>query len=302
MPSAPVGSLKARNRAGVTPPLFVRQDAWLLAELPVLFAVAALVPERHWPKVSHRLERLKAVLGGFSPASIQRGLKLVYGEDADPADAFRIAATRTEHHLQIVREYAWGWGAPLELSGSENVASALQVGHGAILWVAHFSFNALAAKKALHEAGFAVSHLSRPEHGFSKSRFGIRFLNPIRVKAELRYLRGRVIIERANPGRSLLQARKRLEANELISITAGAWEGTQLATVSIAGCQLDLSVGAPGLAHLSEAPLLPVYTFRDPDDGKISCDCRQTHRGRPDHLETRPCWQRHKSSPIAWRP
>ena len=196
----------------------------------------------------------------FSPGAILRGLRLVLGEKADLDTAFRVAATRTEHHVQIVREFAFGWDAPLFLHGSENLQTALQGGRGAILWIAHFSFNALATKKALHSAGFVAYHLSRPEHGFSKSRFGIRFLNPIRVRAERRYLRDRIIIERTMPGRSLLHARKHLAANEIISITAGAWEGAQTATVSIVGCQLELSVGAPGLAHLTGAPLLPVYT------------------------------------------
>ncbi len=261
--------LKSRKRPDGKRPLFVAQDAWLLVELPVLFAVAALFPERGWARVAFHMEKFKARLGVFSPGAILRGLKLVLGEKADLDSAFRVAATRTEHHVQIVREFAFGWDAPLFLHGSENLQTALQGGRGAILWIAHFSFNALATKKALHSAGFVAYHLSRPEHGFSKSRFGIRFLNPIRVRAERRYLRDRIIIERTMPGRSLLHARKHLAANEIISITAGAWEGAQTATVSIVGCQLELSVGAPGLAHLTGAPLLPVYTLRDPTDGAI---------------------------------
>jgi lauroyl/myristoyl acyltransferase len=56
----------------------------------------------------------------------------------------------------------------------------------------------------------------------------------------------------------------------MISITAGAWEGARVATVNIHGCQLDLATGAPGLALLSRAALLPVFTIRDGDQPRIS--------------------------------
>jgi lauroyl/myristoyl acyltransferase len=245
-------------------PLFTRQDAWFLLELPVLFFVATFVPERRWASVCYRLERLKARIGAFSPRSIERGLALA-GTDAVRCreDAFRIAATRSEHHIQIVREFFWGWRTPITLEGADNIRAALAEGRGAVLWVAHFSFNALASKKALHDAGFHVSHLSRPEHGFSKSRFGIAWLNPIRVKAELRYLDGRVIIDRARPTSAVQRGRKLLAENRIISITAGAWEGAQVARVRVGGVALELSTGAPGLAWLTGAALLPVFTIRD---------------------------------------
>ena len=134
---------------------------------------------------------------------------------------------RSEHHLQVIREYLWGWSAPIDLVGAEQVAAALSVGRGAVIWVAHFSLSGLATKKAFDAAKFPVTHISRPEHGFSKSQFGIRFLNPIRVRAELRYLRGRIIIDHARPSSSVRAAKRLLEGNEIVSITAGAWEGDQ---------------------------------------------------------------------------
>ncbi len=147
--------------------------------------------------------------------------------------------------------------------------SALKDGRGAVLWVAHFCFNALATKKAFHEAGYSVSHMSRPEHGFSKSRFGVSVLNPIRVRTELRYLRDRIIIDRSKPTRSVRDASKRLAQNEIISVTAGAWEGARVAVVDVGGCALDLATGAPGLALMTGAALLPVITIRDDASGEI---------------------------------
>ncbi len=262
--------IKTRRMTQGERPAFTRDDASFLLEFPVLFATAALVPEQRWQRVAYRLEQLKSALARFSPEKIRRGLKLIRGRDAPIEDALQIAATRSEHHIQIIRDYFFDWRAPIELKGEEHISAALAAGRGAVLWVAHFSFNALASKKALHNVGFAVSHLSRPEHGFSKSRFGVAFLNPLRVKTELRYLRGRIIIERAKPAAAVSRAQKQLKDNGIISITAGAWEGARVATVRIHDTLLDLSTGAPGLALMTGAALLPVFTIRDPHSTRIS--------------------------------
>lgn len=261
--------VKTRRLSSGKRPFFTRDDASFVLEFPLLFLVAAFVPERHWQRVAVRLERVKATVGRFSPEKIRRGLRLVR-PDHDPDDALRVAATRSEHHLQIIREYFFGWSAPVELAGREHVDAALAAGRGVVLWVAHFSFNALASKKAFRQAGFAVSHLSRPEHGFSKSRFGIAFLNPMRAEAELRYLQDRIIIDRARPASAVTRAQKQLKANGIISITAGAWEGAKIATVDVRGAALDLSTGAPGLAAMTGAALLPVFTVRDDGATRIS--------------------------------
>lgn len=250
-------------------PLFSRDDASFIVEMPILAFLAGCVAEENWHRACVRLERAKASVGRFSIAKVRRGLALLR-PDASEADAFDVAAMRSEHHVQILRDCFWGWSPPLHLTGVEHVDAALADGRGAVLWVAHFCFNALATKKAFHAAGYTVSHMSRPEHGFSKSRFGIAVLNPIRVRTELRYLRGRIIIDRSKPAASVLAASKRLAQNEMVSVTAGAWEGARLATVDVgAGCTLQLATGAPGLALMAGAALLPVITVRDDASGEI---------------------------------
>src|SRR5258708_27064500 len=112
-----------RRRVFAERPRFTRQDAWFLLELPLLAAIATLVPESGWQRICLRLERLKASLGWFSPARIRDGLAL--RRAAPPDDALRGAAARSEHHLQILREFLWGWSAPLEAVGVEHVADAL---------------------------------------------------------------------------------------------------------------------------------------------------------------------------------
>jgi KDO2-lipid IV(A) lauroyltransferase len=61
--------------------------------------------------------------------------------------------------------------------------------------------------------------------------------------------------------RKMVQA---LRGNELVSITAGAWEGSELAEGPLCGGRLSLAIGASRLAALTGAPLLPVFSVREP--------------------------------------
>lgn len=244
------------------------------AELPFLWLISWCVPERAWKSLCYWLEIIKWKLGVFSPEQVTRvvsraPIERQRGETALQF-AIRHAAIRSEHHLQILQSYRpLGWRAELKLEGESHLRDALQAGKGAVLWVAHFGFNALATKVAIARAGYRVSHLSRPEHGFSKSRFGIWLLNPIRVHAELPHLAGRIIIDRANPGAAKAAAEGTLKANGIISITAGAWEGRRVAEAGLFGGSIELATGAPGFAIASGAALLPVFTTRDARSGAI---------------------------------
>lgn len=254
-------------------PWIARADLAFAAELPVLWAMALALPERRWASACRQLEVAKAALRFFDPVPVARTAARVLGARDPSFDArtfaLESAAGRSEHHLQILREVApGGWRAPLAFDGWEHLDTALAEGRGAVLWVAHFCFNALATKKALAEAGYRAWHVSRPEHGFSKSRIGIATVNRIRVRAELAHLAGRIVIDRERPNAASLATQRVLEKNGIVSITAGAWEGRRIARVEVLGGTLDLAVGAPRLARLTGAALLPVFTIRG-DDGRL---------------------------------
>jgi lauroyl/myristoyl acyltransferase len=245
---------------------FAVDDALFMLEWPVLKYAAAAVPEHRWAEVAMGVERMKVRLGLPSPARyappIRQALSLASPEAAE-AIAWRAAAGRTEHHIQVVKVMsAGGWAPDVRLEGDEQLKAALARGKGAILWVAHFCFNTQVTKMALDAGGYRVSHLSRPQHGFSKSRFGVRFLNPLRWNAELKYLDKRIIIVRAQPGGSLCEAEAVLAENRIVSITAGAWEGRHVARGPLLGGRYTLATGAPDLAQRSGAALLPVVTTR----------------------------------------
>jgi lauroyl/myristoyl acyltransferase len=266
--------IKRRNPSSARRPFLTLEDVKFAVELPILWLVALTVPERRWQSLCYLLEAFKARLRFHDPSSVARTAGKVLGPlcpSFDPrAFALESAAGRSEHHLQILRARSpRGWHTGLELQGAEHLARALAAGNGAVLWVAHFCFNALATKKALCSAGYRIWHLSRPEHGFSKSTLGIALFNGIRVGAEVPHLAGRIIIERDKPMAATLAAQRRLRKNEIVSITAGAWEGSRLAQVDLLGGRLDLAVGAPGLARLAGAALLPVFTVRGSADDTI---------------------------------
>jgi lauroyl/myristoyl acyltransferase len=58
-----------------------------------------------------------------------------------------------------------------------------------------------------------------------------------------------------------------LKAGEVVSIVASATEGTEMVKGPIFGGRLSVAVGAPRLAGLTGAPLLPAFTVRDWEAG-----------------------------------
>lgn len=240
----------------------------MIFRLPLYAAAALVVPEPGWCALSRGLERATSWLKGARLSAIRRGLAL--SGLTSGGDALAVQAVAAEQSIAVLRELLGGWSPQLHLTGREHLDAARRAGRGAVLWVAHFGFASLAAKMALARAGYEVHHVSRPEHGFSKSRFGIRVLNPLRVRAERPYLAGRIVIDRDDPSASMALARRVLRANAFVSVTAGAWEGQLVGKARIAQGEIELAAGAPRLAHLAAAPLLPVFTVRDAETGIIS--------------------------------
>ena len=121
-------------------------------------------------------------------------------------------------------------------------------------------------QKKLHRAGYAVSHLSHPRHGFSSTRFGMRCLNPVHTRAEDRYLRERVRLSPDAAGAALATLGDRLGGNGVVSISVRG-DSRRPAMVLFLGGEIRIAVGAPVLAHKSAAALLPVFPLRTGEDG-----------------------------------
>lgn len=153
----------------------------------------------------------------------------------------------------------------IRVVGGEHIEAALKAGHGAVLWIADFVYAGDVSKIGLRAQGHLVSHLSRPEHGFSDTVFGLRFLNPLRTNFELRYLRERIVYRRNRPGEAIGQLIERLNSNCLVSILASAYEGRRVLESNFLNGRIELARGAPKVAYAAQAPILPIFVVPAPE-------------------------------------
>jgi lauroyl/myristoyl acyltransferase len=266
------GALRTPRRRNLAArPAWQASDLLIAGSLAGLLLPAWLLPEASWPVLCRALARTPWLtdqpLLKRTAASLQAAL--------DERDHRRAAVLARDlqaavYELRMQNLRAWrpgGWEPEIALEGEDNLVKALARGNGAVLWVAHFAFNSNITKIVLHRRGYRVSHLSRPEHGFSKTRLGIATLNPVRCGSEDRYLAQRVVFDRHAPSTAMRKMVQALRGNDVVSITAGAWEGSDLAEGPLCGGRLSVATGASRLAAYIGAALLPVFTVRDPGLG-----------------------------------
>ncbi len=245
-------------------------DFFTLGKL-LFCAFAATTPERYWPAVSTVLARTHLKLKGSKRDRIARTCEEYLHIDPDDLEQDVIAAEYKENIETIRENFPGGWQNAARIEGVDEIESALHRGRGVVLWVSAFAHSDVVTKKALSGAGYALTHLSAIGHPFSPTRFGARILNPIRLRAENRYLARRVIVAygRAQPALDLL--RDALRGNGIVTITAiGA--GKSVCTAPLLGGTMRLATGAPRLALETGSALLPVYTVPDESQGyRVIC-------------------------------
>ncbi|MEZ5831352.1 MAG: hypothetical protein R3D05_09225 [Dongiaceae bacterium] len=220
-----------------------------------------------WPNIGRAICH---VPGLVDRATLQRTIANIQaalaGTSKARATAIALDLQSAVYELRMQNLRDWrlgGWRPDITLRGEEHLIRALEHGKGAILWVAHLSFNSGITKMVLQQRGYRLAHLSRPEHGFSKTRLGIACLNPVRCIPEDRYLAERIVYERNAPAAAMRRMVRVLDRGDVVSITAGAWEGSNLVEAPLFGGTLPIAIGAPRLALLTGAALLPVFSIRD---------------------------------------
>jgi lauroyl/myristoyl acyltransferase len=247
---------------------FSGKDVALLAKMPLSAAIASGLPEAKWDQVTEAIIRAGTFV---NRSAIQRAATLML-RHLDPAELDESIEVIAKRYLRNIRVDGLAtlkshdprqWRPSTQVEGLERIAAAQNQGHGVILWVAPFVFAALATKRALHEAGIALHHLSTSTHGSSsRSQFGIRYISSIRVKAENRYLAERVVIP---PSGSMHQPLRRLGAllaeRAVVSVTVGSM-GAKPQTAPFLKGQVRVATGVPSLALRSGAVVLPVITIR----------------------------------------
>jgi lauroyl/myristoyl acyltransferase len=242
--------------------------------LAALLLPAWILPEQSWAP----LWRASARLPFFtSQSSIRRTAKSIAAALGDVSETRARAIARdlraTIYELRFQDLRAWkpslnplgGWTPKLSLEGEAHLVAALKGERGAVLWVSPTIFNSLPAKIALR--GYQVSHLSSPVHGYSETRFGVDRLNKVRCIPEDRFIKERIVFDSAAPTTAMRKMMRALKANEVVSIVAANTEGFEMVEGPIFGGLLPVAVGAPRLAALTGAPLLPTFVVRDPERG-----------------------------------
>ena len=195
-------------------------DTLLLSKIVAGTAIAWCVPPRYWRKVA-------SAMGGISQAD--QCWPVVYdailGQKYSKTEIARIRERRHTYSRELKFQILglagpWrAWRPDIRLNGEVNLQDALKRGRGAILWVLETTFSTLIVKMALHRTGYYACQLSRPGHGFSSTSFGIRFLNPIWIRVEDRFIAERVVIYGETAAEALTVLRKRLAANGIVIIT-----------------------------------------------------------------------------------
>lgn len=263
---------------------FSGTDLGVLIGAPFFTLPAWLLPERSWPALGRLLSPM--AIGDLTrdPAATEAVIRKTLGARLPDLPAGSIlrdmGAEGIFTFFQVLKCYRpagrdrggrelggrelGGWVPPVRISGFEHVHAALASGRGAVLWVSHAFHGHLGSKVGFHRAGLAVVHLSTPAHGFSATRFGVRYLNRIQTRIEDRFIAERVMLPLQGQNAALQTLAKRLKANKVVSITGQHGTGRTVAARFLDGT-LPLAPGAPSLAYMTGAKLLPVFAFRAAD-------------------------------------
>lgn len=240
-------------------------DAVEMIRLLILCLPSWLLPERYIKPFCRMLGWLEYQANNVNIPTNERFEVALAGIGLNRIQlALQSAANQYELRLQILRSYRPnGWSPRICMEGAGILDDALEKGRGAVLWVSHFVFHGLVFEIGMKRAGYELVHVSRIEHGFSKTAFGILFLNPVRSRIEDQYLKRRLMINRMARIHFAKELRNHLRNNDPVSFTVGFWEGRQSLAVSVLGHQYDVATGPITAARNSGAPIIPVFPVWD---------------------------------------
>ena len=232
------------------PRLIRESDIRTAIALVAVLALVTTLPRRYWEKCAHFFaavayrKQLRKQWAAFS-----KGIVSVLGELDDSAlkGLFRATHNANYRRLFLLGAELTGrrWQPVIEFQGAEELRHALQAGNGAIIWCNQFTSQNLIGKRALHESGFGCYQVSVAEHGFSNSAFASRFLNPLTVHAENRYLKERVVFRRADTFQVTKRISRILKRNGVVLMTNNIYSGSSFA---------ETLLGASGFLQAATTP------------------------------------------------
>ncbi len=239
-------------------------DIGLVFGIPLTLLTAWCLPKVYWKSLANFLSPHFPWVLSQSQNELSQRINRALGTKQLPLQpqsiAHQLATCEIVRNFQTMRDYRPGnWCPKIEVIGQEHIKMALSIGRGAIIWDSQFYFANLVTKMGLHRIGFKLHHLSHPEHGFSSTTFGIRYLNPIRSTIENRYLAERILINPNNPGKVLPVLKERLHENKLVSISVSN-RGNRTLQMPFLNTSIQIAPGAQKLAVETGAALIPVFT------------------------------------------
>ncbi len=246
------------------PPMITANDLVQTLRLLVVGVFSWIVPSVFWPRLAVALAALDRRIRPDEIARQTEMFAAMLGDTPPPADIVQASvAANYEDRLQLFRDYRpGGWRPETRIDGEQHLRDALARRKGVILWTSYFVYSGQMTKMTLARHRYKVSHLSRPTHGFSNSRFGMSVLNRIQTRIEDRYLLDRIQIKGDDTLPALMAIRRRLHKNGIVSITLGT-QASQLVERPFLRGTIRIPTGPVELARLTDSVLLPVYTVRD---------------------------------------
>jgi lauroyl/myristoyl acyltransferase len=236
-----------------------------LRETAVYFLSALAVrslPEGAWPFVADGFARFSSRKSARSE-KFRSAVGAVLGDEIAEREipGLHASAIRHGHRRRLYIAATCrrrGWSPSIELIGRERLDRARAGGRGTILWFDNFAHFAIIGKRAFAEAGYPLWHLGSHLHGFSTTRYAVRFLNPRQIAVEGRYLAGRIMFD----NHTLVTATRRvveiLAGNGFMAITNNANLGKSVRFPFGKEARLPIATTPLRLAAGRGVPLLPV--------------------------------------------
>ncbi|UDL89605.1 hypothetical protein LGH82_31930 [Mesorhizobium sp. PAMC28654] len=210
--------------------------------------VAALLPLKWWTPVCEKVSRFRLkrhMRKDFARYAEAMRAVLGNGIDAEALFLGLLAAIHRRRLTLAAHLCRTRWSPLIQLEGVQGLQAALRRGRGAILWCDQFTAQTIIGKRALHEAGVDAHQVSMNSHGISDTIFGLRFLNPMLIEVENRFLESRIVFDRNDAYQVTARVQKILKNNGIVLMTNTIQAGSTFA---------EAAMGESGWTHLASAP------------------------------------------------
>jgi lauroyl/myristoyl acyltransferase len=219
-----------------------------------------------WTAAAERMATLGGVRRRRRYRRFAERVRAFYGNGIDEAEVRALShacqAAIHRRRLATIAEWSQSPFAPeIAVEGADHVLEALRGGRGAILWLDNFINHQVIGKKGLHAVGFGGWQVSWTMHGFSSSRIGTKYLNPVQIAAEKRYVDGRIEFDADSTLAATRRIGRVLAENGIVRITNNAYIGRKFVTAPLGpNASISLATAPLNMSLKLGAPILPVAT------------------------------------------